>query len=128
MLSFNINFVQTDRWTDRRTTVKQYAPDLSIQGHKKQQTDRCTDRPTDSYMPPPHIVLGVMISKENHIKINITLAKRGLYRESYHIMDPQNPLFLKPQPQYDLVWLQDEFKTTTYESFLQRSACVHCAN
>ena len=27
---------QTDGWTeDRWTTVKQYAPDLSIQGHKK---------------------------------------------------------------------------------------------
>ena len=25
---------QTDGRTDRRTTVKQYAPDLSIQGHK----------------------------------------------------------------------------------------------
>ena len=35
MLSFHVNFVQTDRWTDRRTTVKQYAPDLSIWGHNK---------------------------------------------------------------------------------------------
>ena len=26
--------VCADRQTDRRTTVKQYAPDLSIQGHK----------------------------------------------------------------------------------------------
>ena len=26
---------QTDIWTDRRTTVKQYAPDLSIRRHKK---------------------------------------------------------------------------------------------
>ena len=42
MLSFHVKFVQTDRWmdgqtdgqTDRRTTVKQYAPELSIQGHK----------------------------------------------------------------------------------------------
>ena len=38
MLSFHIKFVQidrlTDRQTDRRTMVKQYAPDLSIQGHK----------------------------------------------------------------------------------------------
>ena len=32
MLSFHIKFVQTE--TDRQTTVKQYAPDLSIQGHK----------------------------------------------------------------------------------------------
>ena len=31
MLSFHVKFVQTDR----RTTVKQYAPDLSIPGHKK---------------------------------------------------------------------------------------------
>ena len=34
MLSFHVTFVQTDRRTDRRTdrqtTVKQYAPDLSI--------------------------------------------------------------------------------------------------
>ena len=35
MLSFQVKFVQTDRWTDGRTTVKQYAPDLSIRGHKK---------------------------------------------------------------------------------------------
>ena len=37
MLSFHVKFVQTDKRTDgrRRTTVKQYAPDLSIQGHKK---------------------------------------------------------------------------------------------
>ena len=38
MLSFYVKFVQTDgqtdRWTDRRTTVKQYAPDLSTWGHK----------------------------------------------------------------------------------------------
>ena len=37
MLSFHVKFVQTDRqtdgWTDRRTTVKQYAPGLSIRGH-----------------------------------------------------------------------------------------------
>ena len=34
MLSFHVKFVQTDRrtdeWTDRRTSVKQYAPDLSM--------------------------------------------------------------------------------------------------
>ena len=47
MLSFHVKFVQTDRQTDRRTvrrpdgrtdrrtTVKQYAPYLSIRGHKK---------------------------------------------------------------------------------------------
>ena len=38
MLSFPVKFVQTDRQTDRRmdgqTMVKQYAPDLSIRGHK----------------------------------------------------------------------------------------------
>ena len=33
MLSFHIKFVQTDR----QTTVKQYTPDLSIQGQKKGQ-------------------------------------------------------------------------------------------
>ena len=31
MLSFHVKFVQTDR----RTTAKQYAPDLLIRGHKK---------------------------------------------------------------------------------------------
>ena len=34
MLSFHVKFVQTDRWTDRQTMVKQYTPDLSIRGHK----------------------------------------------------------------------------------------------
>ena len=34
MLSFHVKFVQTDTPTDRWTTVKQYAPDLSIPGHK----------------------------------------------------------------------------------------------
>ena len=33
MLSFHVKFVQTDG----RTTVKQYAPDLSIWGHKKEK-------------------------------------------------------------------------------------------
>ena len=45
MLSFHVKFVQTDRqmdgWTDRRTTVKQYAPDLSIRGHKNTQNGKC---------------------------------------------------------------------------------------
>ena len=35
MLSFHVKFVQTDGLTDRQSTVKQYAPDLSIRGHKK---------------------------------------------------------------------------------------------
>ena len=39
MLTFHVKFLQTDRRTDGRTdrwtTVKQYAPDLLIQGHKK---------------------------------------------------------------------------------------------
>ena len=35
MLSFHVKFVQTARRTDRRTTVKHYAPNLSIWGHKK---------------------------------------------------------------------------------------------
>ena len=41
MSRFHIKFVQaqtdgrTDRQTNRQTTVKQYAPDLSIRGHKK---------------------------------------------------------------------------------------------
>ena len=39
MLSFHVKFVQTDRQmddkrTDRRTPIKQFAPDLSIWGHK----------------------------------------------------------------------------------------------
>ena len=34
MLSFHVKFVKIDRQTDGRTTVKQYAPDLSIRGHK----------------------------------------------------------------------------------------------
>ena len=42
MLSFHVKFVQRDRWTDgqmaRQTTVKQYAPDLSIPGHKKENS------------------------------------------------------------------------------------------
>ena len=29
MSSFHVKFVQTDRWTDTHTKVKQYAPDLS---------------------------------------------------------------------------------------------------
>ena len=47
MLSFHIKFVKADRRTDRqtdgRTTVKQYAPDLSMRGHKKVSGDliRC---------------------------------------------------------------------------------------
>ena len=36
MLSFHVKFVQTDRRTDRWTTVKQYAPDLLIRGHKNE--------------------------------------------------------------------------------------------
>ena len=35
MLIFRVKVMQTDRRTDRQTTVKQYVPDLSIQGHKK---------------------------------------------------------------------------------------------
>ena len=35
MLSFHVKFVQIDRRTDKRITVKQYAPHLSIRGHKK---------------------------------------------------------------------------------------------
>ena len=38
MLSFHVKFVQTDRRTDN---VKQYAPDLSIQGHKKALGKHC---------------------------------------------------------------------------------------
>ena len=34
MLSFHVKFVQTDRQTDGWTTVRQYAPDHSILGHK----------------------------------------------------------------------------------------------
>ena len=38
MLSFQVKFVQTDRrtdrWMDRRTSVKQHAPDLSMWTYK----------------------------------------------------------------------------------------------
>ena len=34
MLSFHGKFVQTDRWTDRWTTVKEYAPILRYGGIK----------------------------------------------------------------------------------------------
>ena len=38
MLSFHVKLLETDRrtdrWTDRRTMVKQHAPDLSMRGHK----------------------------------------------------------------------------------------------
>ena len=37
MLSFHVKFVQTDRQMDRWTMVKQYAPDLLMQGHKKKK-------------------------------------------------------------------------------------------
>ena len=37
MLSFHVKFVQTGRRTDRRTTVKQYGHDLSMQGHKNER-------------------------------------------------------------------------------------------
>ena len=33
---------QTDGWTGRRTKVKQYAPDLSIRGHKKGEKRVCS--------------------------------------------------------------------------------------
>ena len=33
MLSSQVKF-SADRWTDRQTPVKQYAPDLSMRGHK----------------------------------------------------------------------------------------------
>ena len=40
MLSFTLSFGQThtDRKTDRWTPVKQYSPDLSMQGHKKYES------------------------------------------------------------------------------------------
>ena len=34
MLSFHVKFVQTDRQMDGQTSVKQYAPDLSMRGYK----------------------------------------------------------------------------------------------
>ena len=37
MLNFHVKFVQTDGQMDRRTTVKQYAPGLSIRGYKKEK-------------------------------------------------------------------------------------------
>ena len=43
MLSSHVKFVQTDRQTDRLTDgptmVKQYAPDLSMWGHKNHKTE-----------------------------------------------------------------------------------------
>ena len=39
MLSFHVKFVQTDGRTDRLTTVKQYASNLSIRGHKDQSIE-----------------------------------------------------------------------------------------
>ena len=41
MLCFHVKFVHTDKWMDGqmdgRTTVKQYALDLLMQGHRKNQ-------------------------------------------------------------------------------------------
>ena len=54
MLSFHIKFVQTDRWTDRLTTVKQYAPDLLMQGHNNDfNTYRVSERDTPSCLERP---------------------------------------------------------------------------
>ena len=40
MLSFHVKFVRTDSrtdgWTDRQIMVKQYAPGLTMQEHKKE--------------------------------------------------------------------------------------------
>ena len=38
MLSFHVKFVWTDRQTDRRTMVKQHAPNLSIRGHQNRNS------------------------------------------------------------------------------------------
>ena len=43
MLSFHVKFVQTDRQMDRWTMVKQYAPDLLMQGHKKKKKKKEND-------------------------------------------------------------------------------------
>ena len=40
MLSFHVKFVQTDRRMDGRTTVKKYAPDLLIRGHKNKNKNK----------------------------------------------------------------------------------------
>ena len=40
MLSFHVKFVQTDRRTDGRTTVK-YSPNLLMRGHKKLEVIQC---------------------------------------------------------------------------------------
>ena len=54
MLSFHVKFVQTDgptdRQTDRRTTVKQYAPDLLIRGHKKKNMGK-KEKISQQYFP-----------------------------------------------------------------------------
>ena len=37
MLSFHVKFVQTDRWMDRQTTIKQYSPMFRCRGIKKKK-------------------------------------------------------------------------------------------
>ena len=41
MLSFHVKFVQTDRRTDRRTTIKQYAPPIFRYGGIKNEIQIC---------------------------------------------------------------------------------------
>ena len=41
MLIFHVKFVLTDRRTDRRITLKQYAPNLLIWGHKNTAVTKC---------------------------------------------------------------------------------------
>ena len=61
MLSFHIKFAQTDGRTDRRTMVKQYAPDISIQGHKKKE------------MTSTHIIV-----IQEHLELSHTNTQVGL--------------------------------------------------
>ena len=33
----NVNLLQTNKWTDKQTSQKLYAPDLSMRGHKNKK-------------------------------------------------------------------------------------------
>ena len=50
MLSFHVKFVQTDRGMDRRTVVKQYAPNFLIRGYKNLVIRILSDRFLGTFM------------------------------------------------------------------------------
>ena len=71
MLSFHGKFVETDRQMDRQTTVKQYAPDLSIRGHKNIPADElCGDEFKDKYKLPSNHVTEPCVMTSSHDVIN----------------------------------------------------------